>query len=226
MATLDDVQVNSTVGIDGNTYTTAISNDKLTNDDFLKLLLEELKMQDPTEPMDSSKLMDSQLKMSTIQANVDMASAMTQLQASYANSALSNASNLISRVVENGEINDDGLLKSFKVQTVESVNGELYINAYEMLGYLDTVYDPNTEEFIRYDSEGELYDSDGNGLDIYVKMADNRFVLEDDKIVLLDNNGEQITDEDIIAKYTYGGEVIEYSDELDKILVSSIQKIW
>ena len=56
MAELSDVVVNSQTGIDGNSYTTAISNDKLTNDDFLKLLLEEMKMQDPTNPMDSSIL--------------------------------------------------------------------------------------------------------------------------------------------------------------------------
>ena len=30
-----NIEVNSAVGVDGNTYTTAISNGKLTNDDFL-----------------------------------------------------------------------------------------------------------------------------------------------------------------------------------------------
>ena len=42
------VEVNSSVGIDGNSYTTAISNDKLSNDDFLKLMIQELTLQDPT----------------------------------------------------------------------------------------------------------------------------------------------------------------------------------
>ena len=43
MATTSNVQVNSSVGVDGNSYTTAVSNDKLTNDDFLKLMIQELK---------------------------------------------------------------------------------------------------------------------------------------------------------------------------------------
>ncbi|MDZ7819063.1 MAG: flagellar hook capping FlgD N-terminal domain-containing protein [Aliarcobacter sp.] len=50
----DNIQVNSSVGIDGNSYTSAISNDQLTNDDFLKLMIQELKLQDPTKPMDSA----------------------------------------------------------------------------------------------------------------------------------------------------------------------------
>ena len=32
------VQVNSSVGVDGNSYTTSVSNDNLTTDDFLKLM--------------------------------------------------------------------------------------------------------------------------------------------------------------------------------------------
>ncbi|PKN14930.1 MAG: hypothetical protein CVU67_03090, partial [Deltaproteobacteria bacterium HGW-Deltaproteobacteria-24] len=57
---VDNVQVNTVVDASGNTYTSAVSNDKLTNSDFLKLMLEELKLQDPTKPMDSSQMMQNQ----------------------------------------------------------------------------------------------------------------------------------------------------------------------
>lgn len=107
MSDVSNMQVKSNIGIDGGKYTTGISNDNLENEDFLKLMLEEMKMQDPTSPMDSSALMDSQLKMSTIKANNDMVNAMSSFQMSYNNSALANASNLIGKSVDyelNGEM--------------------------------------------------------------------------------------------------------------------------
>lgn len=218
----DDTQI-----IDGVRYTTKEDPNQLTNSDFLELMIEELKNQDPTKPQDSAAMMDNQLKMATIQANNDMVTAMTAMQTAYANSSLSTAANLIGRVVEDGQINDEGMLKSYKVQTVESIDGELYVNVNEMVGYIDTVYNPDTESFVIYDNNGELYDNDGNGLEMYIKMEDGRFVLDSDKnLVLLDTNGDEITDADTLAKYTYGGETIQYSDTIDKVLVSSIQKIW
>ena len=58
----DDIKINSSVGIDGNSYTNAISNDQLTNNDFLKLMIQELKLQDPTKPMDSAKMLSTQMQ--------------------------------------------------------------------------------------------------------------------------------------------------------------------
>lgn len=227
MAALKDVQVSSSVGTDGNSYTTSVSNDKLTNDDFLKLMLQEMKMQDPTDPMDSSQLMDSQLKMSTIQSNVDMATAMTALQASYANSALSNAANLVGRVVEDGQINDEGLLKSYKVKTVQNIDGELYVNANEMIGTIDTLYNSQDDVYVLYDENGKLYNDDGSEIGISIKMTDGRFDLDaNNNITLLDEEGNEITDSDTVAKYVYGGETIQYSDELQTLQVANIQKIW
>lgn len=131
----DNVVVNSAQGVDGNTYTTTISNDKLTNEDFLKLLLEELKMQDPTKPMDSSALMDSQLKMSQIEANNEMSRTMKELSASYQSTNLSTAANLIGHVVENGEIGEDGNLNAYKVASVKQEDGEVIVMANKIVGY-------------------------------------------------------------------------------------------
>jgi len=61
---------NSVTGTDsyGNKYTQSVSNDSLTTNDFLKLMIEELKLQDPTKPMDSAKMLSTQMQMSTLNA--------------------------------------------------------------------------------------------------------------------------------------------------------------
>ncbi|MDD2640194.1 MAG: flagellar hook capping FlgD N-terminal domain-containing protein [Arcobacteraceae bacterium] len=132
---VDNVQVNTVVDANGNTYTSAVSNDKLTNSDFLKLMLEELKLQDPTKPMDSSQMMQNQMQMSTIETNTATIEAMKSLQNSFAQSTLASASNIIGQVIENGEIGDSGISKQFKVNSVESIDGTLYLEGYQIVGY-------------------------------------------------------------------------------------------
>ncbi len=227
MATVNDVVVNSSVGIDGNSYTTAVSNDKLTNDDFLKLLLEQMKQQDPTKPQDTTAIMDSQLKMSTIQSNYDMSTSLAALQSAYATSALATASSMVGRIVEDGSLDADGILKSYKVQTVENVDGELYVNALAMNGYIDTLYDTENESYVFYDDNGYILDENGEKTDIMIKMENGRFVTDSSgNITLLDENGDTITDEATVAKYVTDGAVVKYDTEPTKILVSSIDKIW
>ena len=79
---VDAVQTQTKVDDYGNSYTTRISNDNLTNEDFLTLLLEEMKHQDPTSPMDSNRMLDTQMQMSNIQTNLELAKSMESLQAS------------------------------------------------------------------------------------------------------------------------------------------------
>jgi flagellar basal-body rod modification protein FlgD len=227
MAAVSDVVVNSSVGVDGNSYTTAISNDKLTNDDFLKLLLEQMKQQDPTKPQDTTAIMDSQLKMSTIQSNYDMSTSLAALQTSYANSALATSANLIGKIVEDGSLDTAGLLKSYEVQTVENVDGELYLNALQLTGYADRLYDTTTKTYAKYDSNGYILDSTGAKTAIQVQMKDGRFVPNSSSgITLLDTNGKAITDAAAIAKYVTDGASITYASTPTKILVSSIKEIW
>ena len=133
MAT-DNVQITTAVGIDGNKYTTGVSNDTLTNDDFLKLYLEELKSQDPTKPMDANQLLDNQLKMSQIQANNDMIESLKALSESYQASALSNAVSMIGKIVENGESGENGEKLSYKIASVEQKDGEVILVGNKITG--------------------------------------------------------------------------------------------
>lgn len=132
---VDNVQISTSVDANGNAYTSAVSNDQLTNEDFLTLMLEELKLQDPTKPMDSAQMMDTQLQMSTLETNMATIDAMQSLQSSFAQTALANASNIIGQIVETGEISDTGVTKQFKVNSVESIDGTLYLEAYQIVGY-------------------------------------------------------------------------------------------
>jgi len=230
---VENVEVNSSIGIDGNSYTTAISNDKLTNDDFLKLLLEEMRMQDPTKPMDSTALMDSQLKMSTIEANNDMSISLAALTKSYAASSLSNAVGFMGKVIENGTVDEEtGFLNSFKVATVENIDNEIYINAQAQTGYYHSVR--TSEEVdgetvytnLSYDSTGKILDKDGKDTGINAVLLDNgAFQTIDGKYVFQDNDGKVITDEDILNKYEISSALPVYSDKLTKIPVTSITKV-
>jgi len=224
---VDNVTSSSATGVDGSAYTTAVSNDTLTNNDFLTLMLEEMKQQDPTSPMDSSALMDSQLKMSTIQSNQDMATAMTALQASYAASALSTASNMIGRSIKTGETDDAGEDKIYKVVTVDNKDGELFVQAQEFTGVIDGLQDNDAEEIVKYDANGLIYNTDGTATEYRVALdADARFKYNDDgSIMLLDSDNAVVTDATIKDKYTYGGYSLLYSEDATEIPLSSITAV-
>ena len=224
---VDNVVTQSSVGLDGNSYTTSVSNDSLTNEDFLTLMLEEMKMQDPTKPMDSAALMDSQLQMSTIQANQDMSSAMKSLQNSYASSALSTAANMIGHIVEDGSIGDDGLVKSYKVTTVENQDGEIYLKTQQLVGVEDGLKDSTTDSIARYDDTGLIYNSDNTATDYRVSLdTSGRFNYnEDGSIMLLDVDGNVITDAAVTDKYLYAGSAIVYADEVTTMPLNSILEI-
>jgi len=223
---VDSVTTSSSTGVDGNSYTSSVSNDTLTNEDFLTLMLEEMKQQDPTSPMDTAALMDSQLQMSTIQSNQDMVSAMTALQASYANSALSTAANMVGHSIKTGEIGDDGEETIYKVATVDNKNGELYVQAQEFIGVIDGLQIKSSEEIAPYDANGFIYE-DGEVTDYRVSLSsEGRFNYNDDgTIMILDEDGAVVTSGDISEKYEYGGYSLQYTDDTVEIPLSSITSV-
>jgi len=222
---VDSVVTQSAVGIDGNNYTTAISNDKLSNNDFVKLLLEEMKMQDPTKPMDSDKLMDDQLKMSQIQSNSDMTKALQTLIASSSTSSLSSAVGLMNQVVEDGSTNKDtGLPAQYRVETLEKSGDTIYVNAREIENYYsDILY---KDEPATYDSEGNIYDSDGDKVDYHIKLEkDGKVAVTKDGYMYYDSDGNLITDEDDLEDYKININLPNYAESLTKIDASKLTKI-
>jgi flagellar basal-body rod modification protein FlgD len=132
--TIDNKYYDNTEIIDGARYTTEEDPNKMTSEDFLELLLEEMKMQDPTKPMDSQKMMDTQLQMSTIEANVKMAESMEALRTTFTQTALANSADMIGHVVEDGSIGDDGMANSYQISSVESEDGDIFLVGYRLEG--------------------------------------------------------------------------------------------
>ncbi len=223
------IEVNSSVGIDGNSYTTAISNDKLSNDDFLKLMIQELKLQDPTKPMDSAQMLSTQMQMSQMNTNQEMIKAMQSMQTAFTQSSLSNASGIIGKNIEDGNIGASGTTKAYTVRSVENVDGEIQVKAQEILYLEDRVVLPDSTDatkstVVNYNAAGEILDDKGNKTgNKIVLTAPGVPLVSDGKLTVLDSNNEQIANN----KYALAGVTVPvYSDQLTTLPFSNITKIF
>lgn len=224
-----NIEVNSAVGVDGNSYTTAISNDKLSNDDFLKLMIQELKLQDPTKPMDSAQMLSTQMQMSQMNTNQEMIKAMQSMQTAFTQSSLSNASGIIGKNIEDGNIGSSGSSKAYTVRSVESVDGEIQVKAQEMLYLEDRVVVPDATDatkssVVNYNAAGEILDSTGKKTGEKIVLTKPGLPLvSDGKLTVLDANNEKVTNH----KYTLAGVTVPvYSDQLTTLPFSNITKIF
>lgn len=220
---VDNVTVSPGTGIDGSTYTDSISNDQLTNDDFLKLMIEELKMQDPTKPMDSAQMLSTQMQMSTINTNLETINAMQSLANSFSQSALANAANVIGKNIEDGNIGENGVNKAYTVRSVETIDGVVNVKAQQMLYVEDQVKDREGNAVV-YNLNGEILDAEGNKTgDKIALKSPGEVILEDGKPVVLDVDNEKISDHG----YELSGDIIPvYSDQLVSIPFNNISKIF
>ncbi|TLP35872.1 flagellar hook assembly protein FlgD [Arcobacter arenosus] len=152
---IDGITSTSSTDAYGNTYTTAISgNDALASEDFITLMLTELSMQDPTEPVDSSSMLDDQLALQTLETNITLTESMESLATSFAQSALSDSASLIGNIVETSETDDSGNTVQYRVSSVASTDGTIYLTAYAIEDYYD-IY-----SFTEVDSTSTVTDSE------------------------------------------------------------------
>ncbi|PRN00518.1 flagellar hook assembly protein FlgD [Aliarcobacter cryaerophilus] len=219
---------NSVTGTDsfGNKYTQSVSNDSLTTNDFLKLMIEELKLQDPTKPMDSAKMLSTQMQMSTLNANMEMIKALQSIQTAFTQSSLSTATGVIGKNIENGSTNQDGALKAFTVESIENIEGEIQVIAREWL-YLHngiSLKDGDELKVANYDEAGNLYDENGEktGQTIVLESLGKPLV-KDGKLVVKDADGNEVTNHNYVAN---GKSTVVVSDETVSMPFSSITKIF
>ena len=219
---------NSVTGTDsyGNKYTQSVSNDSLTTNDFLKLMIEELKLQDPTKPMDSAKMLSTQMQMSTLNANMEMIKALQSIQTAFTQSSLSTATGVIGKNIENGSTNKDGALKAFTVESIENVDGEIQVVAREWL-YLHngiSLKDGDELKAANYDETGNLYDEKGEktGQTIVLESLGKPLV-KDGKLVVKDADGNEVSDHNYLVSNKASAIL---SSETTSMPFSSITKIF
>ena len=219
---------NSVTGTDsyGNKYTQSVSNDSLTTNDFLKLMIEELKLQDPTKPMDSAKMLSTQMQMSTLNANMEMIKALQSIQTAFTQSSLSTATGVIGKNVENGSTRSDGSLKPFTIESIENIDGEIQVVAREWL-YLHNgiaYKDGDEVKAAEYDEVGNLYNEKGEktGQTIVLESLGKPLV-KDGKLVVKDADGNEVADHKYVAS---GKSNVVVSSETTTFPFSSITKIF
>ena len=61
--------------------------------------------------MDSAKMLSTQMQMSTIATNQEMMKAMQSMQTAFTQTALANATGIIGKNIEDGNIGEDGVTK-------------------------------------------------------------------------------------------------------------------
>ena len=166
MSTTSSVTTSSATDAYGNTYTTAVSNDELQSEDFITLMLTELKLQDPTNTVDSASMLSTQLQLSTLEANTATVDAMESLQSTFEQSALSSSAAIIGNIIENGDTDDDGNAKQYKVSSVSMNDGTISLTAYELTGYYDVYY------FDEVSNGSEVVDSSNEDSSISVTNSD------------------------------------------------------
>lgn len=224
----DGIQVNSSVGTDGNSYTTSISNDQLTTDDFLKLMIQQLKLQDPTKPMDSKEMLSTQMQMSTINTNQELIKAMQTIQTTFSQTALSNATGMIGKNIEDANVGSTGITKAYTVRSVANNNGEIQLTAQEILYLEEQVITPSSTDstknvVVNYNTAGEILDDNGNKTGNKIVLTNpGQPLVSNGALTVLDANNNKVTN-----KYSLSGVTIAvYSDQMTTIPFSSVTKVF
>ena len=219
---------NSVTGTDsyGNQYTQSVSNDSLTTNDFLKLMIEELKLQDPTKPMDSAKMLSTQMQMSTLNANMEMIKALQSIQTAFSQSSLSTATGVIGKNVENGSTRSDGSLKPFTIESIENIDGQIMAVGREWLYMHNGIAfkDGDDIKAAEYDEVGNLYNEKGEktGQTIVLESLGKPLV-KDGKLVVKDADGNEVSDHKYVAS---GKSKLTLSSETTTFPFSSITRIF
>ena len=136
----------------------------LGKDDFMKLLLVELQHQDPTEPMDSEKILSQTSQLATLEATENTNNALADLAVSLGSSQQYTTIAAIGKTADLGSNaigHDEGSISSFEVyfpQEIASGNLEVLDTNGNIVSTMNI--EPNSSGVYQFDWDGTL--SNGN----------------------------------------------------------------
>ncbi len=134
----------------------------LDKDDFMTLLLIQLQNQDPTEPMDSAKILDQTSQLATLEASENTNKALADLAASLGSSQQFSTIAAIGKTADLGSNAigyDEGSVSSFEVYFPESIasgNLEILDSAGNIVSTMEI--EPNPSGVYQFDWDGTLSD--------------------------------------------------------------------
>ena len=147
-----------------NDYKPVEDKTSLAKDDFLKLLLVELQHQDPTEPMDSEKILSQTSQLATLESSENTNKALSELSASMQNTQEFSVIGAIGKRADLGSdaiSHDKGSSSNFEIYYPEDiVRGDIEITDLE--GNLVA-----TIPFDMKDADGNVMDKKDNGVYLF-----------------------------------------------------------
>ena len=142
------------------TDTTVEDNTSLGKDDFMTLLLVELQNQDPTEPMDSDKILSQTSQLATLESTENTNKALEDLAVSLGSSQQYSTISAIGKTADLGSnaiSHDEGSLSSFEVYFPEDIAaGTLEILDSNGNVVSTMSIEPNPSGVYQFDWTGEL----------------------------------------------------------------------
>lgn len=143
----------------------------LGKDDFLKLLLVELQHQDPTDPMDSDKILSQTSQLATLESAANTNKSLEALSASLLNSTQYSAVAAIGKTADtgsNGMLYTEGENPSFEIYFPEEIlSGNVEIKDSNGNIVKTIPIAPNEKGVYSFDWNGVTDAGDGAGAGVY-----------------------------------------------------------
>jgi len=154
----------ATNGIVGNTTNSVADKTKLGKDDFMTLLLVELQHQDPTEPMDSEKILTQTSQLAGLEASENTNNALEDLANSLSNTQQFSTIAAIGKTADLGSdaiTLDEGSVSSFEVYFPSDIQ-QGSVNITDIDGNAVATIDVGTNPSGVYKFDWDGVDSAGN----------------------------------------------------------------